>query len=866
MSTSTYKVSLNIGGDSRDAVTAVDKLDDSIERLDKSTKDATGSNKKLSSAGSGVAKSLTEGSSAAVSSISSLVRLGGAALATGTALAGIGFVTVGVAAIKSGAGVAKLSDELNISTEALTGWQYAAGKVFEDGNKMADVFKDMNDRVGDFASTGGGPLADVMRVTNLEIRDLINLSPDQQLLKVYDALEQIDGLSQSEKTFYLEALAGDASKLIPLLENDAEKLRELTAEAEILGLVINDLDAQKMAIVNAEMGKIGGIAKGAGNDIANALAPALFGITTEISDMVLGMGGFGDVAQDVVDATLGGVGYLANGYQRVEKVIKLIELGALALGVAGSGALASMGERGASLINVVLSPLQFVIGNITKLWGKLLAGAASLGGSLNPFAEDMSAASDKMLEWSESISSFSVSAADLKSVNDNLKGQFADTKAELIALNAEPAYSEKIKAWYAKSEKSLQDQAVAALALKSANVQTGRATHQLGKDIEETSSKGQDGFKKLQDEGVNALQGIRSKLEVFNDTKSRYKVLLDATAISEADYTRLVSAATTEYNKNSQATKDREASQKKFKVLQDEGATALKGIRSKLEVFNDTKARYKVLLDATAISQDDYNQLIAAATGEYTKNSDAVVRANKVNKSFSDIIINDMKGSITELVDTGVPLLDKLITKFIDLAFESDFMSNLFVGSDQSSGGGIGGFVTSLFSGGSGGGSGGGSTASTIGGYLASLFHTGGVPGVDSGSGTKALGMINPRSLPKYHGGGMPGLERNEQVIVVENDEGVFTSGQMAAMAPIAPIAQAINNLQSVNNQAASYSFAPEINVQQQSGADDSVLIDSLNKLMDEKFKEFSRFVMPTRMTEVAMQGGEFSRAVGVRS
>ena len=58
---------------------------------------------------------------------------------------------------RSGAGSAQVA---NATPEALQRWSAGARTVGIEQEKLADILKDVNDRVGDFLQTGGGPMAD----------------------------------------------------------------------------------------------------------------------------------------------------------------------------------------------------------------------------------------------------------------------------------------------------------------------------------------------------------------------------------------------------------------------------------------------------------------------------------------------------------------------------------------------------------------------------------------------------------------------------------------------------------------------------------------------------------------------------------
>ena len=257
---------------------------------------------------------------------------------------------------------------------------------------------------------------------------------------------------------------------------------------------------------------------------------------------------------------------------------------------------------------------------------------------------------------------------------------------------------------------------------------------------------------------------------------------LDALTISYKDgYTKVLADAEAASNAEAKANAKKRESIIAVNKSYDEQIKKLNNEAFALNHSTEEVRRRTLANEKFGITQIDNIMGMEAA-------NDATSKAIEINKEFGDIVKDDMLGSIKKLVDTGNPLLDSLINKFIDLAFESEGVSSFFDG---------------MFSGGSASGGGGG-----IGGFIASLFHTGGVPGVDSGSGQKSI-----TAMPRYHTGGIPGLTSNERPIIVEDDEGVFTSGQMAAMAPVAPIVNAMQKTTN-NSEIKQVNVKPEIVVE----------------------------------------------------
>lgn len=130
--------------------------------------------------------------------------------------------------------------QLGVSADALQVWGLGAEKVGLSSEKMRDIFKDVSDKLGDFATTGGGEAADVIKRLGLNINDLINRGPDQALLKIVNALDTVKNISQHDRIFLLEALGDEASALYPLLKNNAAALREVEEAVNRRGLIITD--------------------------------------------------------------------------------------------------------------------------------------------------------------------------------------------------------------------------------------------------------------------------------------------------------------------------------------------------------------------------------------------------------------------------------------------------------------------------------------------------------------------------------------------------------------------------------------------------------------------------------------------------
>lgn len=115
---------------------------------------------------------------------------------------------------------------------------YAARSVGIEGDKLGDILKDVNDKVGDFQSTGGGAMKDFFEQIGPKVgvtaEAFKNLSGADALQLYYNSLKKA-GVSQAEMTFYMEALASDATALAPLLEDNGKAMKEMGANAAVIG-------------------------------------------------------------------------------------------------------------------------------------------------------------------------------------------------------------------------------------------------------------------------------------------------------------------------------------------------------------------------------------------------------------------------------------------------------------------------------------------------------------------------------------------------------------------------------------------------------------------------------------------------------
>ena len=199
----------------------------------------------------------------------SIIAIGAAA-----ATAAVGIGAAGLAIVKNTAQQVTEADRwaksLKMSTQDLLSWQYAAEQAGLTGDNIADIFKDINDKVGDAVLNKSGEAAQVLDTLGLSAQKLAQQSPDKQLLAISSALQKIP--TQAGKTNILESLGNDLSKMLPLFDNNNEKLKQFLQLSKDFGVAPPQEDIDNLVKVNQFFQDIETSARGLKMEIASGLA------------------------------------------------------------------------------------------------------------------------------------------------------------------------------------------------------------------------------------------------------------------------------------------------------------------------------------------------------------------------------------------------------------------------------------------------------------------------------------------------------------------------------------------------------------------------------------------------------------------
>ncbi|WMM36565.1 tail length tape-measure protein 1 [Pseudoalteromonas phage PS_L5] len=419
----------------------------------------------------------------------------GAAAAAAAAVAGSALVKNTADGIRE---LKTFSQVANTSTQDFQKLAYGAKTMGIEQDKLADILKDVNDRVGDFGATGGGAMADfftnIAPKVGVTYENFKKLSGKDALQLYVSSLEKAN-LSQADMTFYMEAMASDSTQLLPLLKNNGEAMGVMATEADNLGLALSDIDIAKVEQANKQLDKSSSIIGGALQDATVSLAPIITGISESLQDAAMKAGGFGATFDKVIDGAASVIGVFADGIRGIQVIIEGLNVAFWGVAHVVNLAFKEASEGVDYFVNTTKNSINSVIEGLNMLGAEIpkleLANSAATN-----FLTDQAAASQQAL--TEAMNKF-----------------------DELALKELP--SESIKRWLAEVRASANEAAVAVAAASSGQ--------QVGEEGGGGSTGGlnDDEKKKLQEKVEAIRQSNLSEVEALKE-----KFALEAEVLAQA--------------------------------------------------------------------------------------------------------------------------------------------------------------------------------------------------------------------------------------------------------------------------------------------------------------------------------------------
>lgn len=246
----------------------------------------------------------------------------------GTAFAAVPAIVAGL--VTSSAMAAKeitnLSNLAGLTTTEFQRYAAGAASVGVEQEKLSDIFKDTNDKIGDFLATGGGELknffetvAPKVGVTAEQFRNLNSADA----LQLYVTSLQKANVSQAQMTFFMEAIADEATALVPLLADGGKKFKEYGDAAQSAGMILDEQTIGAAQQFSTELTVIGQYASSAKTALAAEFMPVLAQLAKDLAGTTKEAGGLrnviGEFANDFIEVAAV-TASLADGIGRAFKI------------------------------------------------------------------------------------------------------------------------------------------------------------------------------------------------------------------------------------------------------------------------------------------------------------------------------------------------------------------------------------------------------------------------------------------------------------------------------------------------------------------------------------------------------------------
>ena len=193
-------------------------------------------------------------------------------------------LTFGKQAIDSANRIAKMSERIGASTEALSQYQHAAELSGTSFESVATAMKKMQKNVSD-AADGLSTAKRAFEGINLSIADLQRMKPEDAFELIGDELSKVD--DRARRTQIAMNIFGRAgADLIPMFKNGAAGIREMREEADRLGITLTAGMAQDAADTKDALQRLDASFKGLAQTLAVDVAPEIEAIADGLTKMI----------------------------------------------------------------------------------------------------------------------------------------------------------------------------------------------------------------------------------------------------------------------------------------------------------------------------------------------------------------------------------------------------------------------------------------------------------------------------------------------------------------------------------------------------------------------------------------------------
>lgn len=214
---------------------------------------------------------------------------------------------------------AKLAKQLNTTSESLANLK-RAGELSGVAFKQITTAGRQLDVALAKAAQGEATYADAVNSLGLSVEDLIDLPLDQKLNAVNKAL--LENVKRTERAAVAADLFGTRNGAA-IRQLQPEVIAQAAEEVRVFGLNLSDVDAAKVELANDSISRISLAAKGAGQQLTIALAPAIDAVGDAFFNAAKEADGMGNLVQEAVDDVISGLAFVIDAADGIGRAFEI---------------------------------------------------------------------------------------------------------------------------------------------------------------------------------------------------------------------------------------------------------------------------------------------------------------------------------------------------------------------------------------------------------------------------------------------------------------------------------------------------------------------------------------------------------------
>jgi DNA-binding protein YbaB len=253
------------------------------------------------------------------------------------AIAGVGLSASAFTSFVGGAMEAvdktgELSDRLGIGTKALSQFFHAASLGGVESEAFVGSLEKMNKTIG-AAAMGESGATDALARLGLDGKELANAGAQESFLQIADAIKNIE--NPTERAAAAMSVFGKSGQsLLNVLTMGREGISEMAADADLLGISFDRVEAAKVEAANDALERMGKVFKGIANQIAIQLGPFIAELANRFVGTATSGRNMGDIVGKAFEMIAGGAAFFADVIGTIPLIFKRAQI-AVTQGIQG---------------------------------------------------------------------------------------------------------------------------------------------------------------------------------------------------------------------------------------------------------------------------------------------------------------------------------------------------------------------------------------------------------------------------------------------------------------------------------------------------------------------------------------------------